>query len=230
MEKLLAWLRQLEFGGVWQTLLIVAASLLCITFHELCHGLAAYRLGDPTAKRMGRLTLNPLRHVDIGGLVMMALCHFGWAKPVPIDARYFKKPKIGMAITALAGPLANVVLAYLAVMAYAVCMYFYISSDSAVLQMLIEFFAYLQIISTGLAVFNLFPIPPLDCSKILFAILPDTWYAKLMRYERFGMPVLAVLLLTGVLDTPLLYLRGGLLAFLQQTGTWPFDLLYTLLN
>lgn len=83
MDGFVAWLKQLQFDGVWQTAVLVAASLLCITFHETCHGLVAYWLGDPTAKRAGRLTLNPLRHIDIGGLLMMALFRFGWAKPVP---------------------------------------------------------------------------------------------------------------------------------------------------
>ena len=108
MDGFVAWLKQLQFDGVWQTAVLVAASLLCITFHETCHGLVAYWLGDPTAKRAGRLTLNPLRHIDIGGLLMMALFRFGWAKPVPVDMRYFKHPKRDMALTAAAGPLSNI--------------------------------------------------------------------------------------------------------------------------
>ena len=103
MDAFRAWLAQLQFDGVWQTAVLVAASLLCITFHETCHGLAAYRLGDNTAKRMGRLSLNPLKHVDLMGLIMMALFRFGWAKPVPVDMRNFKNPKAGIALTALAG-------------------------------------------------------------------------------------------------------------------------------
>ena len=125
MDGFVAWLKQLQFDGVWQTAVLVAASLLCITFHETCHGLVAYWLGDPTAKRAGRLTLNPLRHVDIGGLLMMALFRFGWAKPVPVDMRYFKHPKRDMALTAAAGPLSNVLLAYLAVLLYSVFAYWY---------------------------------------------------------------------------------------------------------
>ena len=90
MDKFVSWLRQLQFDGVWQTAVLVAASILCITVHETCHGLAAYRLGDQTAKRAGRLSLNPLRHIDIGGLLMMALFGFGWAKPMPVDMRNFR--------------------------------------------------------------------------------------------------------------------------------------------
>ena len=115
MDAFRAWLGQLQFDGVWQTVVLVAASLLCITFHETCHGWVAYKLGDPTAKRMGRLTLNPLKHADVAGLLMMALFRFGWAKPVPVDLRNFKNPKQGMALTALAGPVSNVLLAYIAV-------------------------------------------------------------------------------------------------------------------
>ena len=139
MDGFVSWLRQLQFDGVWQTALLVAASLLCITFHETCHGLAAYRLGDPTAKRAGRLTLNPLRHVDIGGLLMMALFRFGWAKPVPVDMRYFKKPKQGMALTALAGPVSNLLLAVLLLLGARITIAHYV--DTAFCSGLLNFLA-----------------------------------------------------------------------------------------
>ena len=142
MDGFVSWLRQLQFDGVWQTALLVAASLLCITFHETCHGLAAYRLGDPTAKRAGRLTLNPLRHVDIGGLLMMALFRFGWAKPVPVDMRNFKHPKRDMALTAAAGPVSNVLLAYLAVLLRGLCSVWYYVSGSMAVYALALFFYY----------------------------------------------------------------------------------------
>ena len=170
MDGFVAWLKQLQFDGVWQTAVLVAASLLCITFHETCHGLVAYWLGDPTAKRAGRLTLNPLRHIDIGGLLMMALFRFGWAKPVPVDMRYFKHPKRDMALTAAAGPLSNVLLAYLAVLLYGVFAYWYYFSGSTAVYVFALFFYYVEIISAGLAVFNLFPIPPLDGSRALYLI------------------------------------------------------------
>lgn len=225
MDKFVSWLHQLRFDGVWQTAVLVAASVLCITVHETCHGLAAYRLGDQTAKRAGRLSLNPLRHIDIGGLLMMALFGFGWAKPVPVDMRNFRRPKAGMALTALAGPVSNVLLAYVAVLFASASAAVYMCSGSKVVYYLWLFFFYLEIMSAGLAVFNLFPIPPLDGSKVLFAVLPDAWYGKLMRYERFGMVLLAVLLLTGVLDTPLSFLRDGLTGALEAIGTWPADLI-----
>jgi len=225
MDAFRAWLAQLQFDGVWQTAVLVAASLLCITFHETCHGLAAYRLGDNTAKRMGRLSLNPLKHVDLMGLIMMALFRFGWAKPVPVDMRNFKNPKAGMALTALAGPVSNVVLAYAAVV---LCNFVMFLADRLgstwLLLALAQFFVYVEIISAGLAVFNVFPIPPLDGSKVLFALLSDQAYDRLMRYEKYGMGLLMALLVTGAIDRPLGAMRDWLLTWLNSLGAWGYTL------
>ena len=225
MDAFRAWLGQLQFDGVWQTVVLVAASLLCITFHETCHGLAAYRLGDNTAKRMGRLSLNPLKHVDLMGLIMMALFRFGWAKPVPVDMRNFKNPKAGMALTALAGPVSNVVLAYAAVV---LCNFVMFLADRLgstwLLLALAQFFVYVEIISAGLAVFNVFPIPPLDGSKVLFALLSDRAYDRLMRYEKYGMGLLMALLVTGAIDRPLGAMRDWLLTWLNSLGAWGYTL------
>lgn len=213
MGALTQWLAQLRLDSIWQTLVVVLASLLCITVHETCHGLAAYWMGDDTAKRMGRLTLNPLKHVDLVGLIMMALVHFGWAKPVPINMRRFRNPKAGMALTALAGPISNVLLALVALLLRSVVIL--VAMETAhygtLISYLILFFEYMAVLSAGLAVFNLFPIPPLDGSKVLFALLPDSSYDKLMRYEKYGMLLLVVLLFFNVLDTPLIFLREQLL-------------------
>ena len=210
MNGFTAWLSQLRLDTLWQTALIVAASLLCITFHEVSHGYVAWRLGDPTAKRAGRLSLNPLRHIDLTGLLMMAIFRFGWAKPVPIDPRYFKNRKAGMALTALAGPLSNVLLSLLALIIMEILGVLYAKHPGNVLYILWLFFLYLSSMSAGLAVFNIFPIPPLDGSKVVFSFLPDRLYWKLMRYERYGMLLLAALLFFGVIDTPLGVLRDGL--------------------
>ena len=228
MEAFSAWFAQLQFDKLWTMLITVASCLLCITFHEMCHGLTAWFLGDPTAKRAGRLTLNPLKHVDLFGLVMLATVRFGWAKPVPVDMRRFKNPKMGMAITALAGPVSNLFLAAVAMMCYAAADFYAQFLQSDLMYYLALFFLYTTLLSIGLAVFNLLPIPPLDGSKILAALLPDRWYLKLMYYERYGSFILMGLLLTGVLDGPLNAMRSAVLNLLSALCLWPFDLLVSI--
>lgn len=225
MDALRAWLAQLEFGPLLDVLVAAAAALICITFHEMCHGLAALALGDPTAKRMGRLTLNPLKHVDPFGLLLLVTAKVGWAKPVPIDARRFKNPKAGMAITAIAGPMSNVVLSCFAAALYTVCAFYHIYLEIPALDWFATFFYYVFYISIGLAVFNILPFPPLDGSKVLFSLMPQSWYWKLLRYERYGMFVLMGLTLTGVLDVPLNFLRGGLVQLLAPVSGWVLELL-----
>lgn len=184
--------RALDFGSMGDAALRVAAIFLCLTVHETCHGLAAYALGDPTAKSMHRLSLNPLRHIDWFGLALMFVAGFGWAKPVPVNPGYFKKPKQGMALTALAGPASNFLLALLA-MLVSKAIYLY-APYSEVWAAIFEFCLYsLAPLSIGLGLFNLIPIPPLDGSKVLAVFLPDRAYAQLMRYERIGLLVLLAL-------------------------------------
>lgn len=223
MKGFAAWLAQLELDNLWVMLVTVASAVLCITFHETCHGLMAYALGDDTAKRAGRLSLNPLKHIDIFGLIMLAVAKFGWAKPVPINMRRFRNPKLGMAVCALAGPMGNVLLCAVCMILYGICRHYsYLYSSFGYLEL---FLWYTILLSAGLAVFNLLPVPPLDGSKILFSILPSRWYMKLMRYERYGMALLMVLLLTGVLDTPLSTMRDVLLTVLSPLAVLPYELL-----
>ncbi len=224
MNGFTAWLQGLDWMWLVTTVITVAAALLCITFHELCHGFAAYKLGDPTAKQRGRLTLNPIKHIDIVGLVMMAVFHVGWAKPVPVNARYFKNPKRGMAVTALAGPLSNVLLATLTGwLTYLFVYLAFLAQLRGPMGYLALFFYYTTVLSVGLAVFNLLPFPPLDGSKILFAFLPDRAWLWLMRYERYFGLVLFALLYLNVLDVPLDFLRNGLIKIV----TWLPDLVFT---
>ena len=151
----------LDVASLLNALLRVAAVLLCLTVHETCHGLAAYALGDPTAKSMHRLSLNPLHHIDWFGLFMMLAAGFGWAKPVPVDPRYFKKPKEGMALTALAGPVSNFLLALLLIF-ISKLIYLY-APYTVVMGAVFTFCLYTAApLSIGLGLFNLIPIPPLD--------------------------------------------------------------------
>ena len=179
---------QFNWTGLLQALGRVIAVLLCLTVHETCHGLAALALGDPTAKRMHRLSFNPLHHIDWLGLAAMFVCGFGWAKPVPVDMRYFKNPKAGMALTALAGPVSNFLLALLAMLAASLMVR--LAPVTGLTLWALYFLIDLAILSIGLGLFNLIPIPPLDGSKVLFSLLPEKAYYTLMRYERYGMLVL----------------------------------------
>lgn len=182
----------LDFTSLGSAALRAAAVLLCLSVHETCHGLAALVLGDPTAKARHRLSLNPLRHIDWLGLAMMFVAGFGWAKPVPVNPNYFKKPKQGMAVTALAGPASNFLLALLA-MLISRLIYLY-APYNAVWQTVFDFCLYtVAPLSIGLGLFNLLPLPPLDGSKVLAMFLPDRAYAVWMRHERYGMLVLLVL-------------------------------------
>lgn len=183
----------LDIGSMKDTLLRVASVLLCLILHETCHGVAAFFLGDPTAKRNHRLSLNPLRHIDWVGLAAMVLTGVGWAKPVPVNPRYFKRPKLGMAITALAGPLSNLLLALWLLLGVRVMI------DGNASMAWIEFLLDTAVLSLGLGVFNLIPIPPLDGSKIVAALLPDKQYNLLLRYERFGMLIIMLLVVFGAL-------------------------------
>ena len=212
----------------WQGLLYlleqIAAVLLCLTVHETCHGLAAYCLGDPTAKREHRLSLNPLRHIDPLGALMMLLAGFGWAKPVPVDSRYFKHPKTGMALTALAGPMSNLAMAYISLVLRNFLILYYLNSGSAFLLQLIDFLALFVLLNVGLGVFNLIPFPPLDGSKVVEGLFPDRLYFTLMRYERWGMFVLLAVLWFGWLDGPLNAARSWMLDLLEKGASWPYFL------
>lgn len=232
MQEISYFLDNMNWTGLLQLLLRVAAVLICVMFHEVSHGLAAYLLGDPTAKAQHRLSLNPLRHIDPFGALMMLLVGFGWAKPVPVDMRYFKKPKTGMAITALAGPISNFVLAYVALLlAYLVLGIMYATGALATNFWFgfIDFCALLASLSIGLGVFNLIPFPPLDGSKVLGAFLPDRIYHKILRYEFAGMFVLMALLWLGVLDVPLYAARSWITDGLQTLARWPYTLMLNIL-
>ena len=186
----------LDFGTLRDAAVQLLAVLFCLTVHETCHGLAALALGDPTAKRQHRLSLNPLRHIDWFGLLMMLVAGFGWARPVPVNLNYFKKPRQGMALTALAGPASNLLLALLLLIP-ARLIYTY-AHYSVFNQTALDFLTSTAALSIGLGLFNLIPIPPLDGSKVLAVLLPERAYRWLMHYERFGIFALWLLVALGV--------------------------------
>lgn len=179
-----------------------------LPLHEYAHGWVAYKLGDNTAKYSGRLTLNPIEHIDPLGALGILLFGFGWAKPVPIDSRNFKNPKSGMALTALAGPASNLLAAVLGAILYHLIFLLKAYLPVSILFGVMFFFQYYIIINIGLAIFNLIPIPPLDGSKILAAFLPDRIIYKFMQYQNIVSFILFGLIILGALSVPLAFLQG----------------------
>jgi len=194
-------MRNMDWLYLLDLLISVIPAVICITIHEMSHGLAAKLMGDDTAETQRRLSLNPLRHIDPAGLVMLVVFKIGWAKPVPVNMMRFKKPKAGMAITSLAGPVSNFVLAAILLFIRGIATIPLSKANWGLT--VIELFDTTAYLSVCLGLFNLIPLPPMDGSKVLFSFLPDRLYMKLMRYERYGMIVIIIIMLTGIVDRPL---------------------------
>jgi len=176
-------------------LYILPAVLIAICLHEFAHGAASYSLGDPTPKAEGRLSLNPFHHLDLWGTLMLVFFGFGWAKPVAIDARYYENPKRDMVKVALAGPLMNFFVAFICILIQGILLNKGITSSIEwYIYLLLEFTA---LINVGLGLFNLIPLPPLDGSKVLAAILPSDKYFAYMRFEQYGMLLVLILVMSG---------------------------------
>lgn len=224
MNDFQAIIRGLDWSVPIQILLSVLPALICITFHECAHGYAALRLGDGTAKRAGRLSLNPIKHIDIIGLVMLAVFHFGWAKPVPVNMDNFSDPKRGMAITAAAGPVANLIICVVALFIYGLLYIpLYNTGFGYYVLETVYITAYL---SLTLALFNIIPIPPLDGSKVLYSFVSERAYAKLMYYERYGMIILLalVVVMNRMPIDPLTAASNWVFSRLFLVAEWGFDL------
>jgi Zn-dependent protease len=188
----------------------VPALLIAMSFHEYAHGKVADRLGDPTPRYAGRLTLNPLKHVDPIGLLMLVIVRFGWAKPVPVNPLYFKGDRRqGMILVGFAGPAMNFLLAGLTGIAMAITAYWSLKWSPAV--RIMPFLEYLLLYNVYFGVFNLMPIPPLDGSKILFNLLPQRYYYIYHILEQYGPFILILVLMTGLHHFFLTPIAGGII-------------------
>ena len=185
---------------ILQYLIRAVVVLIAIPFHEAAHALVSYWLGDDTAVRAGRLSLNPIRHFDPLGALCMLVGGVGWAKPVGINPRNYRNPKVGMAISAAAGPVSNLLLAWVSMILYKVVIY---SGLARVLPPLMLFGYDMVVMNLSLAVFNLIPVPPFDGSRIVLLFLPQRLYFKAMRYERYIMLAVLLLVFLGWLSGPL---------------------------
>ena len=198
---------------------IVVAALFAIILHEIAHGLVSTWLGDPTPKRQGRLSLNPLKHLDPIGTLCLIFFHVGWAKPVVVNPDYYKNKQRGMALVALAGPLMNFLLAIFSIIIMAI--FVKVNAYSNVLIIIYNFLLYFSVINLGLGLFNLIPIPPLDGSRILGAFLKDDTYEQYMKYERYGFIIIAILL-------ALSSLRGNGTSFISELVDIIFNFIFRL--
>lgn len=192
----------------------IPALLLAITIHECAHGWAAYLMGDRTARYSGRLSLNPLRHIDPIGALCMLFFHFGWAKPVPINPMYFKNHRLGIITVSLAGPFANFVLGLVSCILLYVFT-FIINTESHFIGFISSILLQSVYMNAGLMIFNLIPIPPLDGSKILLEFLPSKARFAIYQYERYFSLILILLVYAGTITPVLSILQGYVFMFYE---------------
>ena len=190
--------------------------------HEYAHAFVATKLGDDTARLKGRLTLAPLAHIDLIGALMIFLVGIGYAKPVPVNPRRFKNPKAGMALTALAGPLSNIIMAIIFMLLCNTASVLFGMTELLFASVAASFFLFAAQINVSLAVFNLLPIPPLDGSRIINLIIPSKYYFKIMQYERYIILAVFALIFFGILDGPLNFVSGLVMKLVYFIADLPF--------
>ena len=212
-------------GVIIYILSALAVIFLTQPVHEFAHAWTAVKLGDPTPRYQGRLSVNPFAHIDYFGAACILLLGFGWAKPVQVNMNNFRNPKRDMAITAAAGPISNLIAALVMLVITNLLNLVLLNTSLSWAVYITVFFYYIADINVSLAVFNLIPIPPLDGSRLLFAVLPNRQYYKLMRYERYIFYGLLVLIWFGVLDIPLNFLTNAVMSFLSFIAGLPFRFL-----
>ena len=195
-----------ENTRLFEILVHVIVLLTAFPVHECAHAWVAEKLGDPTARNAGRITLNPFKHLDLFGTLSMIFVGFGWANPVPVNPNNFKNPKNGMALTAIAGPVSNLIMSFIAMIIYRV-LFFVGLANGSYPTVAMNVFALVVTLNLSLAVFNLLPIPPLDGSRIFNLFMSEKTYFKVMKYEKYVFVGLAVLLYSGLLDKPLSWLQ-----------------------
>lgn len=219
-----------RYGFSLEVVISLMASIFVVfctlPIHEYAHALIATKLGDNTARLKGRLTLAPLAHIDPIGALMILLVGFGYAKPVPVNPRNFKNPKGGMALTALAGPVSNILMALIFMILANGLNIVYVYTGAVFANAAVTFFVAAASINASLAVFNLLPIPPLDGSRIINLIIPSKYYFKIMKYERYIILGIFALIFIGVLDIPLSFLTGLLMKFVNFVARLPFMMFY----
>lgn len=199
----------------------LAVIFFTLPIHEWAHGFVSTKLGDPTPRYQGRLTLNPMAHIDVMGAIGILLFGIGWAKPVQVNARYYRNSKWGMALVALAGPLSNVILAFILLICGNVLVFVGLT-ELAIVNQIHTFLWYIALINISLAIFNLIPVPPFDGSRILFAVLPQKHYFQIMRYERYIFIGVFAIVYLGVLDKPLDFLTSRLFNAIYHLACLPF--------
>lgn len=222
LNNLLAYFEDIQY--------VIPIILISLTFHECAHGFIAYKLGDPTAKDEGRLTLNPLKHIDIFGFLTMIVLRFGWAKPVPVNPMYFRNPRKGMLFTAAAGPVSNLILALFGSFFAVFFFYAQLIRESQLLGVFYTFFLLFSFLNIGLAVFNLIPVYPLDGSRILGYFLPNSLNKFFNDYGNYIYIAFFVLVLsTDFISDAIYFVQSNLFSLLAMLWQYPAFALANLL-